>query len=115
MSELRKAGTDIVIECTGNKNAYQNAFFIARQAIVVFGYSEGMLEIPLWQMFDYELTIYNSKWLTNQDLQAVVNMISSGKIRTDIMISAKVKFEHYLDAVEMIGRGEVIKVIMTPN
>ena len=115
MSELRKAGTDIVIECTGNKNAYQNAFFIARQAIVVFGYSEGMLEIPLWQMFDYELTIYNSKWLSNQDLQAVVNMISSGKIRTDIMISAKVKFEHYLDAVEMIGRGEVIKVIMTPN
>jgi 2-desacetyl-2-hydroxyethyl bacteriochlorophyllide A dehydrogenase len=112
--ELKNHGVDIVIECSGNKGAYRNAFDLAREAVVIFSYTEGTIEIPLWQMFDHELTIYNSKWLTVHDLQAVVDMITAGKIRTDKMISAKVSFDQYLDAVEMIGRGEVIKVIMVP-
>ena len=111
---LRKTGTDIVIECSGNKIAYQNSIYIAREDIVVFGYSEGTLELPLWPMFDYELTLHNSKWLTNNDLKAVVNMISNGKINTEKMISVEATFDQYLDVVEMIGRGEIMKAIMTP-
>ena len=114
ISDLKDEGLDIVIECTGNKQAYQNAFYIAREAVVFLGYTEGMLNVPLYPMFDHELTIYNSKWLTIQDLQAVVDMIAAGKIQTAKMISAKVAFKHYLDAVEMIGTGEVIKVLMIP-
>lgn len=114
IAEFKKEGAQIIIECTGNLQAYQNAFHIAREAVVIFGYTEGALEIPLWPLFDHELTIYNSKWLTVQDLQAAVNLIAAGKIRTDKMISARVDFEHYLDAIEMIGSGEVIKVIMIP-
>ena len=112
IDKLKSEGADVVIECSGNKQAYQNAFYIARETIVIFGYSEGTLAIPLWQMFDKELTIYNSKWLTNDDLQAVVDMIAVGKIRTDKMISLKIDFEHYMDAVEKIGRSEIIKAIM---
>ena len=114
ISELKNQGADIVIECTGNKKAYQNALFIARESIVIFAYAEGMLEMPLYPLFDHELTIYNSKWLTTQDLQTVVDLISNGEINTEKLISARVDFEHYPDAVEMIGRGEVIKVIMAP-
>ncbi|MCU0643553.1 MAG: zinc-binding dehydrogenase [bacterium] len=114
IDELKKSGCDIFIECSGNKLAYRNAIQIAREAVIIFSYAEGNIELPLWNMFDHELTIYNSKWLTNDDLQAAVNFIASGKIKTDTMISAKVDFEHYLDAVEMIGRGEAIKIIMTP-
>jgi len=111
---LKARGRDVVIECTGNKQAYQNAFYIARESIIIFGYSEGLLEVPLWPMFDRELTIHNSKWLTNDDLKTVVKMIESSKIRTDKMISLRTDFEHYLEAVEKIGRGEVIKAVMTP-
>lgn len=114
IDEIKKSGLDIVIECSGNKLAYRNAVQIAREAIVIFSYAEGTIELPLWNMFDHELTIYNSKWLTNNDLQTVVNLIESGKIETDKMISATVDFEHYRDAVAMIGRGEAIKIIMTP-
>ena len=114
IDKFKIQGADVIIECSGNKQAYQNAFYIARETIIIFGYSEGTLEVPLWQMFDKELTIYNSKWLTNDDLQAVVDMIAAGKIQTEKMISKKVDFEHYLDAVEMIGRRDVIKVVMTP-
>jgi 2-desacetyl-2-hydroxyethyl bacteriochlorophyllide A dehydrogenase len=111
---LKNNGADIVIECSGNKTAYQNAFYIAREAIVIFGFTQGKLDVPLWQMFDNELTIYNSKWLTNQDLQSVVDLISEGKINTKKMISLETDFEHYLDAVEEIGKGEIIKAIMVP-
>lgn len=114
ISALKEEGLDIVIECSGNKQAYQNAFYIAREAVVIFGYTEGMLDVPLYPMFDHELTIYNSKWLTVHDLQAVVDMIAAGKIQTAKMISAKVDFKDYPKAVEMISRGEAIKIIMVP-
>ncbi len=113
IAALKRDGAQIVIECTGNQQAYQNSFYIAREVVVIFSYTEGMLEVPLWQLFDHELTIYNSKWLTVHDLQTAVDMIIAGKIRTEPMLSARVDFEHYLDAVEMIGRGEIIKVVMT--
>jgi L-iditol 2-dehydrogenase len=91
--EFKNKGADTVIECTGNKGAYQNALDIARKALAIFSYTEGTIEISIWQMYDHELTINNSKWLTVQDLQAVVDMITAGKIRTNKMISAKVHFD----------------------
>ncbi len=114
LGRLKNQGADIVIECSGNKTAYQNSFYIARETVVIFAFSEGTLEVPLYQMFDHELTVYNSKWLTNNDLQTVVDLISASKIHTEKMISLEVDFEHYLDAVEKIGKGEVIKAIMVP-
>ena len=114
LDRLKTQGAEIVIECSGNKKAYQNAFYIAREAVVIFGFTQGKLEVPLWQMFDNELTIYNSKWLTNNDLQSVVDLISESKINTGKMINLEIDFEHYLDAVEKIGNGEIIKAIMVP-
>lgn len=115
VDELKRNGAEVVIECSGTKTAYQDACFIAREAVVIFGYSEGLAEIPLWPLFDHEITIYNSKWLTTADLTAVVRMIESGKIRTDKMISLRTDFEHYPDAVAKVGRGEVIKAILVPE
>ncbi|MEE4312751.1 MAG: zinc-binding dehydrogenase [candidate division KSB1 bacterium] len=114
MNCLKRDGVDVVVECSGNKTAYRNAIDIARDAIVIFAYSEGSLEIPLWPLFDHELTIYNSKWLTTADLQSVVDLIAAGKIRTDDMISGRVKFEGYTEAVELVGEGEAIKIVMMP-
>lgn len=111
---LKRSGFDIVIECSGSKLAYSTAIQIARKALIIFSYAEGSIELLLWNLFDHELTIYNSKWLTSSDLQVVVNFIAAGKIKTEPMISTRVDFEHYPDAVATIGRGEAIKIIMTP-
>jgi L-iditol 2-dehydrogenase len=114
LTQLKQDGADIVIECSGQKAAYQAACHIAREALIIFGYSEGLLEIPLWPLFDHEITLYNSKWLTQEDLGAVVRLIEAGKIRTDKLITHRLDFARYPQAVEMIGRGEVIKAILTP-
>jgi threonine dehydrogenase-like Zn-dependent dehydrogenase len=114
MEQLRRTGTDLVIECSGHKAAYAAACHIARQTLVVFGYSEGVMEVPLWPLFDHELTIHNSKWLTNEDLAAVVRLIEAGKIRTDRLISRRLDFTGYPEAVAAVGRGEIIKAVMTP-
>jgi threonine dehydrogenase-like Zn-dependent dehydrogenase len=114
MERLRQTGADIVIECSGHKAAYAAACHMARQALVIFGYSEGVMEVPLWPLFDHELTIHNSKWLTIEDLAAVVRLIESGKIRTDRLISRRLDFSGYPEAVAAVGRGEIIKAVMTP-
>ncbi|MBK8858681.1 MAG: zinc-binding dehydrogenase [Opitutaceae bacterium] len=114
MERLRRTGADIVIECSGHKAAYAAACHIARQSLVIFGYAEGLMEVPLWPLFDHELTIHNSKWLTNEDLTAVVRLIESGRIRTDRLISRRLDFTGYPEAVAAVGRGEIIKAVMTP-
>jgi threonine dehydrogenase-like Zn-dependent dehydrogenase len=82
--------------------------------VVIFSYSEGTLQLPMWNLFDHELTIYNSKWLTTDDLQQVVNYIEQGKLHTAPLISVVVDFSRYPEAVEMIGRGDAVKIIMVP-
>lgn len=114
MERGSREGVDMVIECSGNHQALQQAFYFAREAVVIFSYSEGVLPVPSWPLFDHELTIYNSKWLTNQDLQSVVDMVAAEKIRTAEMISVVTDFDHYPDLVERIGRGEIIKAVMIP-
>ena len=111
---LAAAGTDIVIECSGHKAAYAAACRIARRHLVIFGYSEGVVELPLWPLFDHELTLHNSKWLTTADLAAVVRLIEAGRIQTAPLISRRLDFTGYVDAVAAVGRGEIIKAVMTP-
>jgi 2-desacetyl-2-hydroxyethyl bacteriochlorophyllide A dehydrogenase len=114
LQQLKQTGAEIVIECSGHKTAYRTACHVARESLVIFGYSEGVMEVPLWPLFDHELTIYNSKWLTTADLTAVVRLIESGAIRTAPLITHRFKFEQYPAAVAAVGRGEVIKAILQP-
>ena len=114
ISEIQQNGVNIAIECSGNKQAYRDALLTAREDFVVFAFSEGTIELPLWPLFDHELTIHNSKWLTNLDLQQIVDFIGTGKIKTEKMISKRYSFEEYPDAVAAVGRGEIVKAIMLP-
>lgn len=111
---LEAAGVDIAIECSGHKAAYASACRLARRDVVIFGYSEGVVELPLWPLFDHELTLHNSKWLTTADLTAVVRLIEAGRVRTAPLISRRLDFTGYADAVAAVGRGEIIKAVMTP-
>lgn len=114
VQQLKLTGADIVIECSGHKTAYRTACHVARESLVIFGYSEGVMEVPLWPLFDHELTIYNSKWLTTKDLTAVVRLIETGALRTAPLITHRFAFEQYPAAVAAVGRGEVIKAILQP-
>lgn len=112
---LEASGVDIAIECSGHKAAYAAACRAARSDVIIFGYSEGVMEVPLWPLFDHELTIHNSKWLTNEDLTAVVRLIEAGRIRTAPLISRRLDFSGYADTVAAVGRGEIIKAVMVPT
>ncbi|OQX86210.1 hypothetical protein B6D60_06640 [candidate division KSB1 bacterium 4484_87] len=114
ISWLKNKGVDIVIETSGNKTALVNGLQMAREAAVIFSYNEGTVQLPMWNLFDHEVTIYNSKWLTTEDLQHVVNYIEKGKLHTAPLISVVVDFSRYPEAVEMIGRGDAVKIIMVP-
>jgi L-iditol 2-dehydrogenase len=115
MAALRAEGAAIVIECSGHRPAYAEACRIAREAVVIFGYAEGTVELPLWPLFDRELTIHNSKWLTRDDLQAVVDLIAAGQLRTAPLITHRFAFERYPEAVAAVARGEVIKALLLPG
>lgn len=104
----------IVYETTGNAKSYRVSIAAAKEAVILFGYTESDVCLDPYPIFDNELVIYGSKWLTVEDLQAVVNLIDQGALKTKSFISAELPFEDYGKGIEMIQNGQAIKVVMKP-
>jgi len=109
-----KENPKIVYETTGNATSYRNSVAVATEDVILFGYTEEAVCLDPYPIFDNELTIYGSKWLTIDDLRAVVNLIETGKLRTKPLISEELHFKEYIKAIELIQKGEAIKVVLKP-
>jgi threonine dehydrogenase-like Zn-dependent dehydrogenase len=105
---------DRVYETTGNAGSYRQSVDMARDAVILFGYSEGEFCLDPYPIFDHELTLIGSKWLTVEDLKAVVHWVERGQLRTAPMVSAEYSFDQYEEAIRTVQSGEAIKVILTP-
>ncbi|MBN1540698.1 zinc-binding dehydrogenase [candidate division KSB1 bacterium] len=115
LTALQKHGFDCVYETTGNSASVRNSLTCAREILILFGYSEGELVLDAYPIFDRELSIVGSKWLTVHDLQTVVAWMESGDVRTAAMISHRFSFAEYPRAIDAIRRGQVVKAVLTPG
>jgi L-iditol 2-dehydrogenase len=111
---LQKEAPEIVFESSGNSNAYRASVSTAREAVILFGYTEQEICLDPYPIFDHELAIYGAKWLGVTDLNAVVKFIEQGKINSRKMVSEILSFDDYLSAIELVKNGRAIKVIMKP-
>jgi len=112
---LVNQGFDRVYETTGNSTSIRQSLQCAREGVILFGYSEGELCLDAYPIFDRELTLVGSKWLTVDDLRAVAAWMESGEIRTAPMITHRFAFSDYPQAVAAIQRGEVVKAVVVPE
>ncbi len=112
---LQKEAPELVFESSGNANAYRVSVSAAREAVILFGYTENEICLDPYPIFDYELAIYGAKWLTANDLKAVVKLIETHKIDSRAMVSEVLSFNDYLKAIDLVKNGQAIKVIMKPR
>lgn len=114
---LRSRGADVVIECVGNSHATQRAFDAAARGATVLLFSvprpDATFPVPMYDIFHKELTILGS--FVNPDThQRAVELLNSGRIRTDLLITHRYPVEQTENAIRMQMSSESIKVLVTP-
>lgn len=116
-ADLQNRGADVVIECVGNRHATQRAFDAAGRGATVLLFSvpkpDATFPVPMYDIFHKELTILGS--FVNPDThQRAVELLNSGRIRTDLLITHRFPVEQTEEAIQMQMSSESIKVLVTP-
>ena len=99
---------DIIVECSGNALSTAASFALAREEVIMFGFCRNL--IPLFQhvWFETELTIKNSRQLSNSDLKQVADLASQGSIDPAQLVTHRFSFSEYSKAIDAVGGHEEI-------
>jgi L-iditol 2-dehydrogenase/threonine 3-dehydrogenase len=81
--------------------------------IVILGVYAKDPTVNMYYLGEHELNVFGSMMYRDEDYQAAVEMINSGKIKTEPLISKHFPFENYLDAYQYIEeKGDRIMKVM---
>lgn len=118
MEAAGQDGADVVIECVGKPFAAEQAIAMAYQGATVLLFSVppvgATIPLPLFDVYQKELKIVGS--MINPDThQRAVNLINSGRMKLDPLITHRFGLEKVEDAIKMQMSSESIKVVVHPQ
>jgi L-iditol 2-dehydrogenase len=112
-------GVDAVIECAGTPETWLQAVELVRKGgrLIWFGGLPGGTDIALdtHKIHYGELTLLGTHGGTPLDALRAFELITSGVINTEVLISDEVGLDQVEEALVRMGRGEVIKVAINPE
>ena len=107
---------DLILECVGVQETVTQAIENARKGttIVVVGVFSEKLEVDLGLVQDRELSLVGTLMYQKRDYQRAIELVASGKLSLDAMITHRFPFEHYLDAYQTIeeAKDNIMKVMI---
>lgn len=111
-------GVDKVIECVGNLSATEQAFEAAKRGATVLLFSvpkpDAVFGLALMDVFKKELTISGS-FINPDTHQRAVDMINSGKLQLDPVITHSFALEKLEEAIFAQISSDSIKVVVVPQ
>lgn len=110
-------GADVVLEVAGGKDTFQTAWKVARPnaTVCIVALYEDSQELPLPQMYGKNLT-FKTGGVDASCCEEILKLIACGKIRTDYMITHRVKLADIMEAYHIFENklDHVIKVAVEP-
>lgn len=107
---------DLILECVGVQETVTQAIENARKGttIVVVGVFSEKLEVDLGLVQDRELSLVGTLMYQKRDYERAIELVASGKLSLDAMITHRFPFEHYLDAYQTIeeAKDNIMKVMI---
>ena len=107
---------DLILECVGVQATADQAVTNARKGttIVIVGVFGGKPTIDLGLVQDRELSLVGTLMYQKADYAKAIELIATGKIKLDHLITHRFKFEQYLDAYHIIeeSNGRYMKVMI---
>jgi 2-desacetyl-2-hydroxyethyl bacteriochlorophyllide A dehydrogenase len=105
MTATNGRGADLVVECTGKPKILAQAVSMARPGatIVLFGTAtETRSEVPFFQMYFKELKIVNSRAAKPDDFRASLDLVVSGAVKLDPLITHTMPMSALGEAMTLI-------------
>jgi L-iditol 2-dehydrogenase len=107
---------DLILECVGVQETVTQAIENARKGttIVVVGVFSEKLEVDLGLVQDRELSLVGTLMYQKRDYERAIELVASGKLSLDAMITHRFPFEQYLDAYQTIeeAKDNIMKVMI---
>jgi L-iditol 2-dehydrogenase len=107
---------DLILECVGAQETITQAVNYARKGttIVVVGVFGKKPLVDLGLVQDYELNLAGTLMYQNADYEVAIDLVASGKMCLDNLITHRFKFDQYLDAYHAIeeSNGAYMKVMI---
>lgn len=110
-------GADVCIECAGVKATFDMSWQVVRpngtvSILALYGDSQ---ELPLQIMGGKNLTI-RSGWVDSTHMQELIDLIESGKLNTDFLITHEAPLNDILRGYDVFGnkKENVLKWVVTP-
>ncbi len=112
MKRLAADAPEVFIDASGYVESMKTSLKLARKLVVIFGFSQQPFEVVQSEWFHRELVIKNTAIHTLADLTAVCRLLEARKIDPAPFVSRVMTFEQYKEAVELIGKKKVIKILL---
>ena len=111
-------GFNCVIDATGVASVIENAFMAVKRGgkLLIFGVASNEARISLspFRIYNDEITIIGSMAVLFS-FQAALDLISSGVINTEAMLTKALPLQDFLEALDMVRYGKGVKTQILPN
>jgi 2-desacetyl-2-hydroxyethyl bacteriochlorophyllide A dehydrogenase len=109
---------DVCVDATGVPAAIEAAFSaVARGGtLLIFGVTNGdaSVSLPPFRIYNDEINVVGSMAVLNS-FGAAVDLMAAGRIETAPLLGSPLPLERFGDALDMVRRGEGIKVQVAPT
>ena len=105
----------VVIDCVARESSVAQAIDLVDKggAIMVVGVAAGATPVRLDLIQDRELALIGNLMYVREDFTAAIDMLASGAVPVDEIISARYDFEHSAEAFTASSDPEQVKVVVT--
>ncbi|HEY6542089.1 MAG TPA: zinc-dependent alcohol dehydrogenase family protein [Ktedonobacteraceae bacterium] len=111
-------GFDCAIDVTGVASAIEGAFTAVKRGgkLLIFGVasSEARISLSPFRIYNDEITVLGSMAVLHS-FGPALNLLSSGAIDTEVMLTTALPLEDFPDALSLVRRGEGVKTQILPN
>lgn len=111
-------GFNCVIDATGVAAVIENAFMAVKRGgkLLIFGVAshEAHISLSPFRIYNDEITVVGSMAVLFS-FQAALDLISSGVINTQAILTTALPLEDFLEALNMVRYGEGVKTQILPN
>lgn len=109
---------DVVFDASGHSSVASSVLGWLRvggTALVVGAYSPGLHGVDLLQVMFAELSIVGTRTYLRSDIEAAIDLVTSGRLDARRLISRIYPLSEAAAALESLGRGEGMKVLIEPG
>lgn len=112
-------GADMVVEATGSNHGWEQAIQLVRPGgrVLLFGGLPGgtMINLDATKVHYGELKIYGVFHSTPMDVYTAYQLICTGVVDTQSLVSCQLPLERLEDALRMMNEGKIIKAAICPD